>query len=215
MKIWTITTDQDGEGTATAVHMTEADAKGHYGRIIAASWASWFGSNAAPMPDDTAKAWEVLTMQTGFMDSVTLTEHDISHHPAIAAALAAFDAMQNSIQDGQDMACNDETAAAMDNGWRGIRDALGVTVPTAGLSPANCIPPKIAAALAKEEAAQAEQEAAYRAAAQRLHHKEGEIEIDDAALVSLGDDPGAYVQAWIWVSAAAAGIDTDDEGDDE
>lgn len=29
--------------------------------------------------------------------------------------------------------------------------------------------------------------------------KEGELEIDSTALVSEGDDTGAYVQAWIWV----------------
>jgi hypothetical protein len=30
--------------------------------------------------------------------------------------------------------------------------------------------------------------------------KDGEIEIDDRAPVNPGDDPGAYVQAWIWIS---------------
>ena len=29
--------------------------------------------------------------------------------------------------------------------------------------------------------------------------KEGEIEIDDDAKISRGDDPGAYVAAWVWV----------------
>jgi hypothetical protein len=40
---------------------------------------------------------------------------------------------------------------------------------------------------------------AYVAAA-KLHGKEGELEIDDNARVSKGDDDGAYVEAWIWVS---------------
>ena len=30
-------------------------------------------------------------------------------------------------------------------------------------------------------------------------HRDGEIEIDLDAKVSRGDDPGAYVQAWVWV----------------
>lgn len=34
---------------------------------------------------------------------------------------------------------------------------------------------------------------------------EGELEIDDNAVVSKGDDDGAYVEAWAWVP--------DDEGD--
>jgi|GEM_PF-2855473 len=53
----------------------------------------------------------------------------------------------------------------------------------------------------------------YRAYAQRQHHREGEVEIDDRALVARGDDDGAYVQAWIWVSDADAGVST--VGEDE
>lgn len=44
---------------------------------------------------------------------------------------------------------------------------------------------------------------AYRAA---VEVKDGEIEMDDDAEVSLGDDPGAYVMVWKWVSEKAAGI---------
>lgn len=40
---------------------------------------------------------------------------------------------------------------------------------------------------------------AYREAASELS-KDGELEIDDGAIVSMGDDPGAYVMAWLWVS---------------
>ena len=39
---------------------------------------------------------------------------------------------------------------------------------------------------------------AYRRRAKE-QYKEGELEIDDDAVVSPGDDDGAYVQAWIWV----------------
>ena len=42
--------------------------------------------------------------------------------------------------------------------------------------------------------------ALYRAKAQACFHKEGQLEIDPGALVSLGEDYGAYVQAWVWVS---------------
>ena len=46
---------------------------------------------------------------------------------------------------------------------------------------------------------------AYRDAAFILRHRDGEIEIDDPAdedyeaMISRGDDPGAYVKAWVWV----------------
>lgn len=39
----------------------------------------------------------------------------------------------------------------------------------------------------------------YSAAAQRIHGDEGQVEIDDRAPISRGEDPGAYVQAWVWV----------------
>jgi hypothetical protein len=37
--------------------------------------------------------------------------------------------------------------------------------------------------------------------------KEGELEIDDSALLSEGDDNGTYVQAWVWVSFAGTPFD--------
>lgn len=40
---------------------------------------------------------------------------------------------------------------------------------------------------------------AYRAAAAAQYGSDGEVEIDSNAIVSLGADPGAYVQAWVWV----------------
>lgn len=51
----------------------------------------------------------------------------------------------------------------------------------------------------------------YRAAAKRLWGDVGSIEIDDDAKVSRADDsdaePGAYVQAWVWVDDDDAGIE--------
>jgi len=40
----------------------------------------------------------------------------------------------------------------------------------------------------------------YIKAARRIHHRDGEIEVDDWPLISPSDDGGAYVQAWVWVS---------------
>ena len=43
----------------------------------------------------------------------------------------------------------------------------------------------------------------YRAAAKKLYHREGEVEIDENAKLSkaLGNpDRGCYVEAWVWVS---------------
>ena len=41
----------------------------------------------------------------------------------------------------------------------------------------------------------------YIERARDLYVEDGKLEIDDVPLVSLGDDPGAYVQAWVWVPA--------------
>jgi hypothetical protein len=46
----------------------------------------------------------------------------------------------------------------------------------------------------------------YQAAARDLYHKCGELEIDDDPAVSAGEDPGAYVAAWVWVSNEEAGV---------
>ncbi len=40
----------------------------------------------------------------------------------------------------------------------------------------------------------------YRAAARR-HACEGALEVDGNAVVSIGADPGAYVQSWLWIDA--------------
>jgi hypothetical protein len=44
-----------------------------------------------------------------------------------------------------------------------------------------------------------ERDAWFRARAKELYGKDGEIEVDSNALISYGDDPGAYVAAWVWV----------------
>jgi hypothetical protein len=54
----------------------------------------------------------------------------------------------------------------------------------------------------------------YIEAAQRLTiSKEGELEVDDDAIVSKGCDEGAYVQAWLWVPDKEAGIDAGEDPD--
>ena len=47
--------------------------------------------------------------------------------------------------------------------------------------------------------------------------KAGKLEIDEGAVVSKSDDPGAYVMAWLWVSDDPEGDDDEDadDGDDK
>ena len=77
LKVWTLTTDQDGEGTATAAYSDEAAARGAYARIVAAAWESWFGPDAGPMPEDAQAAYDVLCDQIGYLDHIALRSHDL------------------------------------------------------------------------------------------------------------------------------------------
>lgn len=45
-----------------------------------------------------------------------------------------------------------------------------------------------------------EEEGYYLDQARDLYHRDGELEIEDEGIVSDSDE-GAYVQAWVWVTA--------------
>ncbi len=47
---------------------------------------------------------------------------------------------------------------------------------------------------------------AYVSAAEDRYAEEGSIEVDAPTVVSVSDDGGAYVMAWLWVSNGDAGI---------
>ena len=47
-------------------------------------------------------------------------------------------------------------------------------------------------------------EEAYVKAAKKLYERRGAIEVDPDATVSLGEEDGAYVQAWVWVDGETA-----------
>ena len=50
-------------------------------------------------------------------------------------------------------------------------------------------------------------DAVIRQMAKDEHEIEGEVEIDDNAVVSEGDDNGAYVAAWVWVGFCDTPLD--------
>lgn len=50
-----------------------------------------------------------------------------------------------------------------------------------------------------------------RQLAKERYQQQGELEFDDDALVSIGDDPsGGYVQAWVWVEWEEESNDQED-----
>jgi hypothetical protein len=38
---------------------------------------------------------------------------------------------------------------------------------------------------------------------------DGDVQVDDNAVISHGDDNGAYVQAWVWVGFGGTRLDKD------
>lgn len=50
--------------------------------------------------------------------------------------------------------------------------------------------------------------------ARQLLNREGELEVDDRAVVSEGDDNGAYVMAWVYLDfSGLAGLDKETVGE--
>ena len=65
---------------------------------------------------------------------------------------------------------------------------------------------KLSEALTNFRRGRTEQEQKYFDRAKTVWQKEGEVEIDDNAVVSVSDDDGAYVEAWVWVSDSTPAI---------
>lgn len=65
-------------------------------------------------------------------------------------------------------------------------------------------------------ATQPPEHATYAAAAREQRHRDGDTEIDEYdpgfAIVSKGDDDGAYVMAWVWIDSPS-GEDSSDPDD--
>ena len=205
MKVWTVSTDTDGDGAATAVHVSEEPARAQFARMVAACWESWKADK--PWPGDASVAYQALCDTVGFMDTITVQEHDISSHPAIALAILAVDKIAH-LGDDEGAFCNDRTMDYIEAGQLAVRSAFGM----------SCLTQVLA-----DDGQTTTLANAYRAAAKEKH-REGELEIDDKATVGTSDFPGedgAYVQAWLWVTDEDAGIHNCDdcgeayvEGDD-
>lgn len=117
MKIWTITTDDDN-GTQTAIHTTQAAAEAKAREIVAA----WFARHVAEDGeerdhDDWRESYEILCDTVGFMNCLTIEEHDITTHPAVREALAALDLAQERLRmndiDGEELPFIHDCAVAV------------------------------------------------------------------------------------------------------
>jgi hypothetical protein len=53
----------------------------------------------------------------------------------------------------------------------------------------------------------------YFGAAKSIYESEGDLEFDDDAVVSKGEDEGAYVMCWKWITDGEAGVVKADDED--
>jgi hypothetical protein len=84
MKIWTITSETQF-GTFVEVVFSEGDATARAADICEGIWDGW---GEGKMPPDWRDAMVIMSAKLGFMDTLLVTEHDISGHPLIAELIA-------------------------------------------------------------------------------------------------------------------------------
>ncbi len=63
----------------------------------------------------------------------------------------------------------------------------------------------------QQDTQDAKVDARYREAARAVYQVDGELEFDPTAVVSKGEDAGAYVMGWQWVADEEIGIESDRE----
>jgi hypothetical protein len=66
-----------------------------------------------------------------------------------------------------------------------------------------------------DEVGSLDRDEAIRRYTKAKFNKDGELEIDDDAVVSEGEDNGAYVQGWVWVSFAGTDLCKGNDGKHE
>ena len=99
-------------------------------------------------------------------------------------------------------ACNDKRPVTTVHGTVQPLDYDGIGTLCAGLEHTGLDFSAIVSLFAEKA-----EDSPYVAAAQQMA-SEGKFEVDEPAVVSKGDDDGAYVMGWMWVSNDAAGLTT-------
>lgn len=97
-------------------------------------------------------------------------------------------------------------ASAIESAAREMIESIGKDP-----SPANRDAHIARLAKAVEDSKPEDGEEVYRDWARENLNKDGEVEIDPDAVVSISDDFGAYVAAWVWVSNADVGLPADED----
>ena len=110
MKIWSIVFDDSYHvGYSPDLFFSSQEAEADALRWVTIIWGEWFGSSVVEMPRDWREAYAHLCEQTGFVDIIVLTAHDISAHPAAAQARGALNNCVDQLNLLADLAkCEDD-----------------------------------------------------------------------------------------------------------
>ena len=108
MKIWTVTTDNNGG--QTSICMTQADADALAVKIVTAWFDGHVAADGEPRDHtDWKESYSILCDTCGFMDCIAVEEHDISGHPATVQADGALNNCLDQLHLLADLAnCRDE-----------------------------------------------------------------------------------------------------------
>ena len=109
MKIWSLViNDDDNSSFEPEIHFTEAKANDSAEGWVRSAWGDWWDDPYYPnIP--WREAYAHLCERTGFIDSISMTEHDISAHPAAAQARGALNNCVDQLNLLADLAkCEDD-----------------------------------------------------------------------------------------------------------
>jgi hypothetical protein len=124
MKIWTLTINDDSGLPEPAIYHTESAANAAAWVWVAKRWMSWSDD---PIPSDWRDAYVALRDTVGFMDSISLAEHDLSGHPALIFArdaLAQAEAVIGGLMQGDLNLFSDR--GKMTDAYDAVADAAAV-----------------------------------------------------------------------------------------
>lgn len=85
---------------------------------------------------------------------------------------------------------------------------------TSSLCAADCEEAAALEAWLEDKCARTERDHAYAEAAKEAfvtRCDDNDFDIDDCPVVSAGDDPGAYVSIWMWVTNEEAGLENNED----
>lgn len=234
LTVWVINTISDNAAESQIVY-SEAEADAIFDAHYRSLWEEVMGDQ--PFPDHADTAHGILSGEDVSDDQLMwIIQHDISGHPGLihgfykqktrhtqgwefertTGSIVGYLWWDDNVGEG-DITLISNTFDALPYVSRidAMQDFEGLArreVTFQTTRDASVRPKHQATEKGVQSSALAE---AYRVVAKDMHQEDGTCEIDDAAVVAFGDDPGAYVAAWVWVPQSNLPEEFHDEQEDE